>query len=405
MPEDLVNQAVVPGIDAGSRFWGNTQTTGSKGWIAQFLAATPQTQTYFADKPKAYLAVSGGGPDGAFGAGVLCGWGECGDRPEFVIVTGISTGALTAPFALLGDDDTLKEIYTTYKTNDLVGEMLSHLLFKGDAIADSKPLANKIAHYMSPAVIQRLADAYNRKGQHLLIATTNLDADRPVIWDVTRIAATSTLPEKDKRQLICKILLASASIPGVFPPQRFYVTADGKRYTELHVDGNVQAAVYLGPPDLGVDKLPAIADPATAPHIYVIRNGKMIAQYDAVWDGFMSVFGIAGRSISSLLRNQSRNDLYRLYIMARRQQLDYNLAYIPDDYQGAAKELFDQQYMKSLFNLGYDLASNGYPWKKFPPAPYPQPPSPRDDPQETPRESNLAKQATEQLNELQEQPQ
>jgi len=201
--------------------------------------------------PTAYfLAISGGGDDGAFGAGLLNGWSARGDRPEFGLVTGVSTGALSAPFAYLGAeyDAKLKQVYTDTSAGDIFSKRSLIAAVANDAMTDTTPLRNIIASFVDDAMIQRIADEY-AKGRLLLIMTTNLDQGRSVIWNIGAIAA-SQFP--GKRDLIIDILRASAAIPGLFPPVMLDVSIDGRRYQEMHVDGGAVAQAFLYPPTLNL---------------------------------------------------------------------------------------------------------------------------------------------------------
>src|SRR5512136_473332 len=209
------------------------------------------SQTRGASTNRYFLAISGGGDDGAFGAGLLVGWTDRGDRPVFDVVTGVSTGSLSAPFAFLGQkyDAQLKEIYTDTTGNDIFVRRPTVLAaIASDAISDSAPLRSMIARYLDQAMVQRIAEEYN-KGRLLFILTTNLDQGRPVIWNIGAIAS-STNPKA--RGLIIDVLLASASIPAVFPPVMLDVTVDGVRHQEMHVDGGTIAQAFLYPPSFSL---------------------------------------------------------------------------------------------------------------------------------------------------------
>jgi hypothetical protein len=188
------------------------------------------------------LAISGGAEDGAFGAGLLAGWGDAGNRPKFDLVTGVSSGALIAPFAFLGRerDLQLREIFTKYGRRDIFTVNVPSLL-QGSALADDRPLSQLIEKYIDRAFIREVARERSR-GRVLLIGTTNLDAQRPVLWDMGRIAAEDS-PEAV--ELFRKVLLASATLPGVFAPVRIKVRVADKDYDELHVDGGVTRQVFI----------------------------------------------------------------------------------------------------------------------------------------------------------------
>ncbi|NIO07245.1 MAG: patatin, partial [Deltaproteobacteria bacterium] len=200
-------------------------------------------------RPHNYLAISGGGANGAFAAGFLAGWTATGTRPEFTAVTGVSTGALISPFAFLGSkhDDTLKEIYTGVSTKDILNKRSLLVGLTSDAMADTVPLLRLIQKYVTSEIREALAAEF-RRGRILTVGTTNLDAGRPVIWNITRIAGSA---HPKALELIHKILLASASIPVAFPPVFIEVEANGQRYDEIHVDGGGASQIYLYP--LGLD--------------------------------------------------------------------------------------------------------------------------------------------------------
>ncbi|MEZ5988764.1 MAG: patatin-like phospholipase family protein [Planctomycetota bacterium] len=361
-PADLAMECVIPGIPE-ARSWGDEKMP----WFDETLdLGAAELRVRFPGvfgRPHNYLAISGGGENGAFGAGILCGWTARGDRPEFQMVTGISTGALSAPFAFLGPayDARLEEIYTTYHTKDLLEERSLLTAVTSDAFADTAPLARMIAKYMTQEVLDAIA-VESRKGRALWIATTNLDASRPVIWNIGKIA-TSGRPER--LALFHKVLLASASIPIAFPPVYFEVEARGKRYDELHVDGGATTQVFLYP--LGIDWSEVLTklEVPGKPQVYVIRNAWIQPKWEAVNPG--SLAAIAGRTTSSMIRTQGLGDMYRMYLGALRDGLDYHLAYMPRDFDHAMAEPFDPAYMKALFDRGYAMAKAGYPWDREPP--------------------------------------
>jgi predicted acylesterase/phospholipase RssA len=194
-----------------------------------------------------YLAISGGGDNGAFGAGLLAGWTESGTRPNFKAVTGISTGALIAPFAFLGAeyDQQLAEVYTTINQRDVFEKRPVLAAIASDGMADTSPLYRLISKYLDDQMIERIGREYDR-GRLLLIGTTNLDAGRAVVWNIGAIAKS---PNPKAPELIRRILLASASIPAAFPPVMFEVSLDGAAYQELQADGGAMAQTFLYPPN------------------------------------------------------------------------------------------------------------------------------------------------------------
>jgi hypothetical protein len=307
--------------------------------------------------PAYFLAISGGGDNGAYGAGFLNGWTATGTRPEFKVVTGISTGALIAPFAFLGPkyDYVLQRVYTTTAQKDIFKKRGLKSLVFGDAMADSAPLARVIDSYVTPEFLGEVAAEY-AKGRELLVGTTNLDTLEPVIWNMTAIAASS-----DPRALTLfrRVLLASASIPGAFPPVMIDVNVDGRQYQEMHVDGGTVAQVFLYPPSFTLT-----GAPERKRVLYIIRNSRMDADWASTERRTMS---IAMRSIDSMIRTQGIGDLYRIYATSQRDGLDFNLTYIPATFDTPHVEQFGTAYMKSLYDVAFEEAKAGPKWDKYPP--------------------------------------
>ena len=362
VPEQKSEIAHISGI-SNARFWGDEPLPDEK---IKFETPEELNALYpeLFENSHEYLSISGGGPNGAFSAGLLVGWTLAGDRPEFEIVTGISTGALVAPFAFLGSsyDKQLQEVFTTVSVGDISKRRGLLGLITGDSISSSKPLRDLISKNMNEQVVKKLAEEYKR-GRRLYIITTNLDADRPVIWDITAIAASGS---SLSRELIIDVLLASSSVPAMFPPVYIGVEADGRCYDEMHVDGGTSTQVFFYPASLEWGKKVleelVIKD---KPKVYVILNSLLNPKYQATDSRLLP---IAVRSIRSLIRNQGESELYRIFLSTKRDGLDYNLAYIPDGFDPGVEEQFDSKYMKPLFDLGYEMARSGYPWKKKPPS-------------------------------------
>ncbi|MEM9049099.1 MAG: patatin-like phospholipase family protein [Pseudomonadota bacterium] len=317
-----------------------------------------QRQTDPADRDFNILVLSGGGADGAYGAGLLKGWTEHGDRPEFDVVTGVSTGALIAPFAFLGPDydDETEAFYTQINTEDVLDFTIVSAIFGGTAVADTAPLRAILADVVDPDFVAKIA-AEHQRGRRLLIATTNLDSQRPVIWDIGAIAVTAS-PEAPA--LIQSIMLASASIPGAFPPVLIDVEIDGQRYQEMHVDGGVTLSLFTYPPSVNVGEvIDLIGVPRERRNLYIIRNAKLQPEYDAQQ---LALLPIAQRSISTLIKSQTIGNILTAEQTAARDGLNIQLAFVPDSFNEPAEELFDPVYMRKLFDLGYREAREGYPW-------------------------------------------
>jgi hypothetical protein len=307
VPASLADTAEVPGMP-GIRYWADDAPPYAKAWLE--LSREDLLSRYPASfgNPHNYLAISGGGANGAFGAGLLNGWTASGSRPEFTVVTGISTGALIAPFAFLGPDydHVLRKVYTEFSTKDL-------------------------------------------------------DAGRSVTWQIGRIAESGS---PDALNLIRDVMLASASIPAALPPVLVEVEAEGQIYDELHVDGNTGSVVNLYPLALDWRAVLERLEIEEAPNLYIIRNGHAVIPHEIV---DRRTIHIAGRSIQTLMNYLALGDLYELYLATKRDGVHYYLADIPADFLQTPTEPFDREYMNALFELAYRAAADGYPWQRLPP--------------------------------------
>ncbi len=315
-----------------------------------------------ADLPVAnYLAISGGGEDGAFGAGLLVGWGEEGTRPEFKLVTGVSTGALIAPFAFLGGehDEQLGRLYTHVSARDVFSFRPLLAAFFDDALLDTAPLFGLIKQYLDEEMLAAIAEEY-RKGRLLLIGTTNLDAQRPVLWNIGAIADSG---HPDALGLIRSVLLASAAIPAAFPPVMIDVELDGEIFQEMHVDQGVIAQVFLYPPALAAEiRHTSLLRERRA---FIIRNGKLGSDWMSV---DRSALDVAERSIDTMIQMSSVNDLFRLYYITQSHGADYNLALIEEDFAAPPHDDdFDPTYLNALYDYGFEKGRSGYVWRKLPP--------------------------------------
>jgi predicted acylesterase/phospholipase RssA len=312
--------------------------------------------------PASYLAISGGGDDGAYGAGFLNGWSQTGTRPQFKLVTGVSTGALTAPFAFLGKDydSEVKLLYTNVSQKDILAKRNLYAAVFGDAMADTTPLYHLIKKYVTQDMLNRIATEYG-KGRLLLIGTVDLDAERPVVWNITKIAASHSA---GSLELVHKILRASAAIPGAFPPVMISVQANGRSYAEMHVDGSVAAQVFVYWAGVRLNDLAAANGAQRERKVYILRNARLDPEWSSVKRQTLS---ITFKAIAGLLEYQGLDDLYRIYAVCQRDGTDFNLAYIAKTFTEPERTDFDRVYMQKLYDFGFEDAKAGYHWAKQPP--------------------------------------
>jgi predicted acylesterase/phospholipase RssA len=359
VPFELSTQATVVGFPAGIRYFPR-DATDVKEFERDFLASNEAEKRFLhVDElpPNAYLAISGGGDNGAFGAGLLNGWTKAGGRPDFKLVTGVSTGALIAPFAFLGPayDERLKALYTGISMRDVAEERSLLSVLYNDAVADNAPLQKLVKKSVTQEMLDAIA-AEHDKGRILLVATTNLDLRRPVVWNVTEIAATRLPGALD---LVHKILIASAAIPGTFPPVMIDVEVNGQRYQEMHVDGGTASQVFVYPSAIKLHEL-AQRDRT----LYIIRNARLDPDWAQV---DRRTLPISLRAITCLIHNQGIGDLYRIYSITQRDHIRFRLTYIPGTFQTPHPAEFDTAYMRDLFALGEKMALEGHEWYEHPP--------------------------------------
>ena len=362
IPADLVDAAYVPGIPH-ARQWGDTPDPGN----VDLWGTRPDSDFQPSDEtalrePLRVLALSGGGGNGAFAAGVLVGWSEQGTRPRFDIVTGISAGALAAPFAFLGSryDGALGELFTALSAEDLVDARPRLLALLGDSLASAEPLRALIEAHVTEALVNDIAEQH-RRGRRLFVGTTHVYAGRLVTWDIGEIASSG---EPGSLELIRKVLLASASIPILLPPVYIDVEAKGQRYTEMHVDGSATRQVFVSP--TGVDWRTVMREHyhPGVPEFYVIRNGRTRSEY-MVMPPRLAALG--EHALHLMAQSQGIGDLYLIYVQAERAGARYNAAWIGDDFTAPWTDWYDAGYSRALFEYGREQARSGAIWRSQPP--------------------------------------
>ncbi len=301
-----------------------------------------------------FLALSGGGAGAAFGAGALTGLTKGGTRPRFDVVTGVSAGALTAPFAFLGPawDDQLTESFSGQQSAKLVQFSLKGLFF-GSSMLKGKPLADLVDHYATEEMLRAIA-VEAAKGRLLLIATTDLDSERTVIWDMGAIAMHGG---PAGLTLFREVLIASASIPGLFPPVMIPVETSGTILEEMHVDGSTTASLFIAPEIASIlpDRLGALR----GANIYVIANG----QYGApTITTPLRTPAIAKRGIQASLHSSTRGAVLATLALAVRNDMQLRVTAIPDDYPFDGLLDLKPERMRALFAFGAECAMRGELW-------------------------------------------
>jgi hypothetical protein len=364
----LAQTAEVPGM-SGVRFWADEVPRDPLSEMKRRTAHVPpiarDAKRLDGRTVMETLALSGGGSDGAFGAGVLAGWTKRGDRPEFQVVTGVSAGAIIAPFAYLGssEDEKLHTIWTQYKQDEVVTPEIFSGLFGGPALASTEPLENLIAKYVDRDFLDRIAAQYKR-GRILMVLTTNLDAQRPVVWNMGEIALNRS---PAATELFRKVILASAAIPAAFPPVKIEVEADGKIYDELHVDGGTTREVFVLPVEAPLKAFDALFPKPPIRRFFIIKNGKAAPEQEVVK---ATTLQIASRSISTLIKSQNQGEVYHIYRLALDAGADFNFMSVPASFKYETKQIYDPKYQAALYSEGVEEGRKG-DWLKAPPGQVP----------------------------------
>ena len=346
-----VSQSAVATVGGAAdvRFWGDAPD-----------AAQRMQPVVPAGEQVTMLALSGGADEGAYGAGVLNGWSKSGTRPSFSVVTGVSTGALIAPFAFLGRDydAAVARVYTTISAKDIFRPRFALSIPGSTSVASTAPLARLIAREVTPALVDRVAQEH-RRGRRLFVATANLDAQRTVIWNMGAIAA-SDLP--DRITLFRQVLLASSSIPVLFPPVVIDAQAAGTPVRELHVDGGTTAGILAIPPYLAVTD--AAMPGASRLHVFLLMNSRLGGDFQVVKPKLLPImqrsFALNQQATLSTIADLS-------YVYAKRHGIDWNLTFIGNDVPPADR-LFETGYMRRLYAYGVERGRTGA-WQKAPPEP------------------------------------
>lgn len=300
------------------------------------------------------LALSGGGADGAFGAGILVGWSQAGTRPRFDVVTGVSTGALAATLAFLGPsyDGLLTDVYTRTESRDVYLPKGITGIFSDSAL-DYSPLKHRIEEIVDDRLLDQVAEEH-RRGRRLYVATTNLDAGQLVVWDMGAIAASR---HPMRTRVYQKVLRASAAVPGFFKPV-YIQPSDTVTARQMHVDGGVKAPILL--------RSFMLDSKAKRRQVWLVVNGKLrLTEADAAVKP--EVLDISRKSITELLRGLLYKTIYQAYVTTRQSKAGFNLVAIPDEVPTPEDALsFDPAAMRRLYEAGVDRGRAGG-WAPEPP--------------------------------------
>ncbi len=339
--------ARVPGMPADVRFWGDS--------VAEFQRALPA-------EPGPWLILSTGGEEGAYGAGFLAGWAATGTRPQFSVITGVSTGALMATYTFAGGkfDEELHNVYTTISATDIF-----EVATTPESLTDNWPLGKSIEKRVTPEILAAVA-AEHQKGRRLFVVTANLDAGRPTVWNMGAIAAQGG---DAALKLFRQVLLAAASIEGMFPPVYITVEANGRQFQEMHGDGGATGPLYFGPEAYLAPTSP-LRFPATA--LYAIFNGKLTTEF---YLPSRTTAGILGRSIGIALKAGGRLQLALAGVAAQKAGIPLEITYVDDGFAQVGRGLFDPKYMNALYDYGLTQGRSEGRFHKGPPTPTPASPT------------------------------
>jgi predicted acylesterase/phospholipase RssA len=301
-----------------------------------------------------FLALSGGGAGGAFGAGILVGLTEAGARPRYEIVTGVSTGALIAPYAFLGPewDDELTEAYAGGASENLMQSRGIGVLFN-TAVFQGQPLRDLVERFVTDELIEAVASEA-ATGRMLLVATTNLDREETVIWNLGAIASRR---DARSRALFTDVLIASASVPGVFPPVMIEVVDHGVTFEEMHVDGGASTPFFVAPDIMMV--MGYQPEAFRGANVYVISNAQLAGPSRTTP---VNAVSIASRSFSSMMNHMTRTALAQTGAFAERNGMLFQFTTIPRDYRYGGSLAFEREEMSALFQYGRRCAAQGRIW-------------------------------------------
>lgn len=324
------------------------------------LVSPEEWVTKTSGKDVTLLALSGGGSGGAFSVGVLSAWTQVGDRPRFDVVTGVSTGALIAPFAFLGSqyDNRLMELYLGGNPSNLIDINWKTAGIFGSSLLKGQALRKMVEDQINEDVLSKVASE-QRKGRRLFVVTTNLDSQRPVTWNLGAIANSG---RSDALTLFREVLIASASIPGVFPAVMIKAKAENRIFAEMHSDGG-SSMQFFTMPEYALTASGVRLPSAKHFRIFVIINNAVMPEFSNVTN---RTFSVMGRAYSTLIKSQTKQGLLALYNFARRSNSELRVAAIDQQVPYSMTDPFNRTYMKTVFERGYSQTLAGKIWREQP---------------------------------------
>jgi hypothetical protein len=324
----------------------------------------PQTRAWLPvmrHKEINYLVLSGGGAGGAFSVGALKAWSDKGQRPEFDMVSGVSTGALIAPYAFLGSayDQPLVDLYTSGVARELVDMAFLPKGLLGASLLKQEPLRKMVERYLTRDMLTEIV-AEHRKGRRLLVLTSNLDSQRAVIWNMGAIADSN---RPDALKLFQDIIIASASIPGLYPAVLIKARSGGRMFEEMHSDGG-SASQILTIPEGWI----ANADNDEWPkgpkfNMYVLVNNALMPEFSMTTN---NTFIVMARASSFLIKAQTRSALLATYAYAKKTGIRFRMASIDVQLPYDLTDPFNTNYMRAVYHLGYAKMASDSLWKDRP---------------------------------------
>lgn len=300
------------------------------------------------------LALSGGGANGAFAAGVLVGLSERADRPQYEVVTGVSAGALIAPFAFVGAewDSRLREAFTGGQSEGLLRWRGLGILFR-PSLNSGEPLRNLVEQIVTDELIAAVASAAG-EGRMLLVVTTDLDRQEPVLWDMGAIASRGGEPA---RALFRDILVASASVPGLFPPVIITVSDGDAEYAEMHVDGGNTTPFVVAPAVTYLES--DVLEGLCGANVYVLISGPLRAPPRTTPQATLPILA---RSFLTLMMHMTRNAVVATTAFSIRNDMRFHVASMP---LGAVDEDwldFRREHLTYVFDMGMRQAMDTDFW-------------------------------------------